>query len=142
MDNYKDITTIDPKYWGRCGWIFLNSIALTFDETFKDKYKQFILSLPYILPCKKCGYHLKESINKIKNIDTVLKNKETFINWLLEIRNNIYIEQNKHIKTIKDEINEIFNIYENNQIEYLIVILVILIIIYFIYFFYNKLKKN
>ena len=142
MDNYKDITTIDPKYWGGCGWIFLNSIAITYDDTFKDKYKQFILSLPYVLPCKKCGFHLKESINKIKNIDTVLKNKETFKNWLLEIRNNIYMEQNRPTKTIKDEINEIFNIYENNQIEYFIVILVILIIIYFIYFFYNKFKKN
>ena len=138
MDNYKDITTIDPKYWGRCGWIFLNSIALTYDDTLKEKYKQFILTLPYVLPCKKCGYHLKESINKIKNIDTILKNKETFINWLLEIRNNICKDQNREAKTIKDELNEIFAKQENDEIKYIIMILVILIIIYFVYFFYKK----
>ena len=36
MNDYKDITTIDPKYWGRCGWIFLNSIALTYDNKLKE----------------------------------------------------------------------------------------------------------
>ena len=138
MDNYKDITTIDSKYWGRCGWIFLNSIALTYDDTLKEKYKQFILTLPYILPCKKCGYHLKESINKIKNIDNILKNKETFIIWLLEIRNNICKEQNRDTKTINDELNEIFDKSEDNEIKYIVIVLVILIIIYFLYFFYKK----
>jgi hypothetical protein len=138
MDEYKDIITIDPKYWGRCGWIFLNSIALTYDDTLKEKYKQFILALPYILPCKKCGYHLKNSINKMDNIDNILKNKETFINWFLEIRNNICQEQNKELKTIKNCLEEIFDKQENNEIKYIVIILVILIIIYFIYFFYKK----
>jgi len=139
MLKYKNITTIDPKYWGRCGWIFLNSIALTYDESLKDKYKQFIITLPYVLPCKKCGSHLKESINKIKNIDTILYSKETFINWLLEIRNNICKDQNKQTKNINDCLSEIF-IYkkEDNEITYFIIILVILIIIYFIYYFIKK----
>ena len=138
MEDYKDITTIDPKYWGRCGWIFLNSIALTYDESLKEKYKQFIITLPYILPCKKCGYHLKNSINKIDNIDNIFKNKETFINWFLEIRNNICQEQNKELKTIKNCLEEIFDKQEKNEIKYIIIILVILIIIYFIYFFFKK----
>jgi hypothetical protein len=144
MNDYKDIITIDPKYWGRCGWIFLNSIALTYDETLKEKYKEFILTLPYILPCKKCGYHLKESINSIKNIDSILINKETFINWFLEIRNNICKDQNKETKNIDNCLNEIFdknednedvNNNEDNQIYYIIILLIILIIIYFIYSF-------
>ena len=141
MEEYKDITTIDPKYWGKCGWIFLNSVALTYDDTLKDKYKQFILTLPYILPCKKCGYHLKNSINNIDNIDNILKNKETFINWLLDVRNNICKEQNKELKTINDSLNEIFNKQETDdkqEIKYFVIVLIILIIIYFIYFYYKK----
>ena len=141
MDEYKDITTIDPKYWGKCGWIFLNSIALTYDDTLKEKYKQFILTLPYILPCKKCGSHLKNSINEIENIDKILKNKETFISWLLEVRNNICKDQNKEIITINDELNEIFNKQENNKIKYFIIVLVSLVIIYFVYFYYIKIKS-
>jgi hypothetical protein len=149
MDEYKDIITIDPKYWGRCGWIFLNSIALTYDETLKEKYKEFILTLPYILPCKKCGHHLKESINKIQNIDSILNNKETFINWLLEIRNNICKDQNRETKSIDNCLNEIFNKdldnkiinnNEDNEIKYIVIVLIILVIIYFVYFFCNKRK--
>jgi hypothetical protein len=138
MDEYKDITTIDPKYWGKCGWIFLNSIALTYDVSLKEKYKQFIITLPYILPCKKCGYHLKDSINKIENIDIILKNKESFINWLLEVRNNICKDQNKEVKTINDGLNEIFVKQEYNQIIYFIIVLVVLIIIYYFYFRNNN----
>jgi hypothetical protein len=138
MDKYKDITTIDPKFWGKCGWIFLNSIALTYDDTLKEKYKQFILTLPYILPCKKCGSHLKNSINKLENFDIILKNKETFMNWLLDVRNNICKDQNKETKTIDEEINEIFNNNDNNEIKYIVITLIILVIIYFIYFFYRK----
>lgn len=138
MEKYKDISTIDPKYWGKCGWIFLNSIALTYDEAYKEKYKQFILALPYILPCKKCGEHLKNSINKIENIDTILKNKEIFMNWLLDVRNNICKEQNKDLKTIDDELNEIYNKNENNEIKYIVITLIILVFIYFMYFFYYR----
>lgn len=141
MEEYKDITTIDPKYWGKCGWIFLNSIALTYDTSLKDKYKQFIIALPYILPCKKCGYHLKNNISKIDNIDNILKNKETFINWLLEVRNNICKDQNREVKTIKDGLFEIFNKPENDDIKYFVIVLVILIMIYFVYFYYKKIKS-
>jgi len=141
MEEYKDIITIDPKYWGKCGWIFLNSIALTYDDSLKEKYKQFILTLPYILPCKKCGYHLKNNISKIDNIDNILKNKETFITWLLEVRNNICKDQNREAKTINDELNEIFGKYENNEIKYFVIVLVILIMIYFVYFYYKKIKS-
>ena len=141
FQNYNNIITIDPKYWGKCGWIFLNSIGLTYDEKLKDKYKQFIQSLPYVLPCKKCGSHLK---NNIDNIDDILKNKETFLNWLLYIRNNICKEQQKEVKTIKNNLEEIFNNINNlnninnseddNQINYFIIILVILLVFYFIYY--------
>ena len=139
MEEYNNIITIDPKYWGKCGWIFLNSIGLTYDEKLKDKYKQFIQSLPYVLPCKKCGSHLK---NNIDNIDDILKNKETFLNWLLYIRNNICKEQQKEVKTMKNNLKEIFfdnfnninNSEDDNQINYFIIILVVLLIFYFIYY--------
>ena len=139
MEEFNNIITIDPKYWGKCGWIFLNSIGLTYDEKLKDKYKQFIQSLPYVLPCKKCGSHLK---NNIDNIDDILKNKETFLNWLLYIRNNICKEQQKEVKTMKNNLKEIFfdnlnninNSEDDNQINYFIIILVVLLIFYFIYY--------
>ena len=40
MNKYNDINSINPKYWGKSGWIFLNSIALTYKPENKEKYKQ------------------------------------------------------------------------------------------------------
>jgi hypothetical protein len=107
LDQYLDIKSIDPEYWGKCGWIFLNSIALTYKPELKDKYKLFIEQLPYILPCKTCGANLFKNMSEL---DNALETKENFLNWLLKIRNEIYIEQGRPTKTLKDNLNEIFSV--------------------------------
>ena len=33
---YKSVDSIKPIYWGKCGWIFLNSIALTYKKELKE----------------------------------------------------------------------------------------------------------
>ena len=54
--------------------------------------------------------------------------KNTLLEWLLNIRNKINLEQNKKTKTLKDIFNEIF--YKNNLIDkYLGIIVLILIFI-------------
>jgi hypothetical protein len=134
LENYYEISSIDPIYWGKCGWIFLNSIALTYKIELKEKYKQFILMLPYVLPCKSCGLHLK---NNLDTLDKALENKESLLNWLLSIRNNIANEQKRKTNTLIDNFNEIFNKNKNNNynIYFFIILLIVLIIIYFIYFY-------
>ena len=133
LENYYEISSIDPIYWGKCGWIFLNSIALTYKIELKEKYKQFILMLPYVLPCKSCGLHLK---NNLDTLDKALENKESLLNWLLSIRNNIANEQKRKTNTLIENFDEIFNKNNNNyKIYFFIVLLIALIIIYFIYFY-------
>jgi hypothetical protein len=127
IDRFLDITSIDPIYWGKCGWIFLNSIALTYKPEYKDKYKQFILQLPYILPCKSCGENLH---NNISTMDDALKSKEHFLAWLAKIRNEIYKEQSRPEKNIIENINEIFSVNQNtNNYSILMIILSVIILI-------------
>lgn len=108
VEIFSEAKSIDPKYWGKCGWIFLNSIALTYEPIHKEKYRQFILQLPYILPCKRCGENLKKNI---PNLDLALKSKDNFLKWLINIRNEIYVDNNLEWKqkNFKQTINEIFN---------------------------------
>ena len=89
IDKFLEIKTIDPNFWGGAGWIFLNSIALTYKPEYKNNYKQFILQLPWILPCDTCGSNLQKNIN---TIDNALESKENLLRWLLKIRNDIYID--------------------------------------------------
>jgi len=138
IDQYLDIKSIDPTYWGKCGWIFLNSIALTYKPEYKDKYKIFIQQLPYILPCRSCGANL---FSNLENLDDALSSKEQFLTWLLKIRNDIYKEQDRDTKTLKDNINEIFSIkysYTSELHTVLITILSVILLLILIFLF----KKN
>ena len=128
INDFSNITSIKPEYWGKNGWIFINSIALTYNPEYKENYKQFILQLPYILPCKTCGNNLKKNI---ETIDNALQDKQTFIDWLLKIRNDIYTENNeihKH-KNINNILDEIFNKHPNNTNIFQIILIVIIIIL-------------
>lgn len=105
MDDYINIDSIDPKYWGKGGWIFLNSIALTYNPKFKNQYKTFFLHLPFVLPCQICGENLKKNLY---NLDDALISKQNLFLWLLNIRNEIYKSEKKSIKTIHKTIKEIY----------------------------------
>ena len=132
IDNFSKINSIDPEYWGKSGWIFLNSIALTYKQEYKEKYRQFILQLPWILPCKSCGHNLNKHIN---TLDDALESKEAFIKWLINIRNDVYTDINmpwKH-KNIQETFNEIFYRHPTNINSYWWIFFSVIVLIILIY---------
>jgi len=129
---YKSIDSIKPMYWGKCGWKFLNSIALTYKPEYKENYKLFFSQLQYILPCYECGLDIKNSMHLL---DDALKNKESLLLWLLNIRNNIYIKQNRPTKTLTDTFNEIYKIDNTTIIVQTMIYVCILLILVFIYYY-------
>lgn len=137
IDKYLDIKSIDPKYWGKSGWIFLNSIAITYDPIYKENYREFILQLPYILPCKTCGDNLK---NKIYLLDYALESKENFISWLIDVRNDIYVynKTDWKQKNLKQTLDEIFYSEDKNSILYYQIFIFILILIFLIFILKNN----
>jgi len=143
IDKYLEIKSISPEYWGKSGWIFLNSIALTYKPEYKEIYKNFIIQLPVILPCLKCGENLKKNMDYL---DQALINKENLINWFIKIRNDIYEENNtpSKKKNIEQTLNEIFYNYNNNNTNYYLyiwVVVSIIILILLIYLFKIKYFK-
>lgn len=140
IDKFLDIKSIDPEYWGKSGWIFLNSIALTYKPEYKENYRQFILQLPFILPCKTCGENLRININ---SLDDALNSKESFLNWLIKVRNGIYIENNIQWKqkNIKETFDEIFFSHSKNVSMYwwvIISLFLLAILIYLLVLMINK----
>lgn len=141
IDKFLEIKSIDPEYWGKSGWIFLNSIALTYEPVNKENYKQFILQLPYILPCKSCGENLKKNIS---SLDNALETKENFIHWLINVRNGIYDDNQqdwKH-KNFKKTVDEIFYSYSNKVNMYWWLFFSILILITLIYLLKNNIGEK
>ena len=89
-----------------------------------------------MLPCKKCREHFKKKLLLLKDSD--LENKDTFLDWLLMVRNSIYTDQHRPIITKEDSINEIFNNNNLNYKLYNIIYLVIFAIIFILLFKYLK----
>lgn len=140
-DKFLKIKSIDPEYWGKSGWIFLNSIALTYEPQYKEKYRQFILQLPFILPCKTCGNNLKKNI---PTLDFALESKENFINWLIDVRNGIYTDNHmewKH-KNFKQTVEEIFYSYKARTNIYIGVLFCIILLIILIFMLKKSIYEN
>ena len=141
IDKFLEINSIDPEYWGKSGWIFLNSIALTYKPEHKEKYRQFILQLPWILPCTSCGHNLTKNIDKL---DEALESKQNLIKWLVDVRNGVYVDNGtpwKH-KNIKETFNEIFYSHQSNVNAYWWLFFSVLVLVMLIYLFRIQFKKN
>jgi hypothetical protein len=131
---------ISTSKWGKNLWFFIHYMSLSFpnEPTLKEKtaFRNFIISLEYILPCEICRKHYKENI-KNTDLDKVLLNKRNFCKFWINLHNKInkmnskkeipfkqayklYKEDEKHIKRKKRK-------------KYFI-ILCIIIIIYVIYY--------
>ena len=140
IDKFLEIKSIDPEYWGKSGWIFLNSIALTYDPVNKEHYRQFILQLPYVLPCKTCGENLKKNI---MSLDEALDTKEGLIKWLINVRNGIYIDNHTEWKqkNFKSTFDEIFYTHSNKGNTFWWIFFFVLVLIMLIYLLKTELNK-
>jgi hypothetical protein len=136
---YKSIDSINPKHWGRSGWTFLNSIALTYKPEYKENYKLFFSQLQYILPCYECGLDIKNSMHLL---DDALKSKESLLLWLLKIRNNIYIKQNRPTKTLIENFNEIYKVDNTKTIIQIVLYVCLLLLIVGIYYYIPYVHKK
>jgi hypothetical protein len=124
--------------WGPSMWHYLHTMSFNYPvkPTSQDKkhYRDFILSLQYVLPCKYCRINLKNNLkhNPIRQCD--MKNRETFsryvyklhefVNKMLNKKSNLTYcdvrERYEHfrsrctddIKTLKDE-NKLFKFKKN-----------------------------
>lgn len=139
-EKFLEIKSIDPEYWGKSGWIFLNSIALTYEPIYKENYRQFILQLPYILPCKTCGENLKKNMS---TLDNALQSKKNLIQWLINVRNDIYDDNHMEWKrkNFKQTINEIFYSYSTKVNAYWWIFFSALVLIMLVYLLRIEMNK-
>ena len=79
------ITTI----WGPPLWHFLHTISFNYpiSPTIEQKkhYKQFILLLKYILPCKHCRDNFKKNLKDLPLSDKVFNNRQTFSEYIYNL---------------------------------------------------------
>ena len=148
---------MDNKIWGPYFWFTLHTITLGYSDnpTYQDKrrYNDFFSSVQYILPCEKCREHYRTHLNNFP-ISISLDNKESLVQWLFNLHNQVNISLNKEAmsyEAFKEKYRKIYTpnllekmeipINDNKNGKIIVFIIALSIIIGFIYYTYYK-KRN
>jgi hypothetical protein len=75
--------------WGPGLWFFLHTISFNYPNKptaeQKKHYKNFILQLKYILPCRYCRENLKKNLKALPLRKNDLKNRANFSRWVYNL---------------------------------------------------------
>lgn len=79
--------------WGPSLWHYLHTMSFNYPikptETDKKYYKQFVMSLKHVLPCKYCRMNLRKNLKAVPLTDTVLKTRANFARWMYDFHEHI-----------------------------------------------------
>jgi hypothetical protein len=100
-DDYNSKDGMLTSIWGPLVWHFLHIISFNYpiNPTNQDKqnYKNYLLSLGKILPCKYCRDNFDKNLKKCKFSDKVFKDRTTFSKFIYCFHNEVNKMLDKNI---------------------------------------------
>jgi hypothetical protein len=98
---------IQPDVFGPYLWAAIHFICLGapthLSTSQKDAYRTFFHSLPDILPCRSCGKHLYDTLQKL-SIEPSLTHKDALFAWSVKLHNIVNEQLGKQQMTEEDAI--------------------------------------
>jgi len=100
--------------WGPSIWHFLHTMSFNYPvkptREQKKHYKNFIMSLGKILPCRHCRDNFPKNLKSVPITNNVLKNRHNFSKWMYDFHEQV----NKMLKKKSGlSFNKVRNRYEN-----------------------------
>jgi len=96
--------------WGPAMWHYLHTMSFNYpaDPTKEDKknYRNFILSLQHVLPCKYCRINLKTNFKSLPLKQSDMKCRETFSRYIYELHELINRMLKKTSNLTYDDVRE------------------------------------
>jgi len=133
-----------PDIWGPSGWTFIHSIAYDYPETpdtaTQRRAIEFIVSLTYLLPCKKCRFHLKNHLVEY-DLDDVVRSKSNFFNFTVDLHNEVNRSLNKPVISYEDALLTFYK-QPDPMMNKVIGIATILLLLLGSYYVMHKKKKQ
>jgi hypothetical protein len=109
-DDYNSGDGMLTSVWGPSLWHYLHTMSFNYpvNPTEKDKkhYREFILNLRNVLPCKYCRMNLKNNLKVLPLTRTCLKNRENFSKYIYNLHELINKMLGKKSNLSYDEVRE------------------------------------
>lgn len=103
---------MDTKFWGPPGWKLLHTMTLTYEPSRAAQMREFLLTLPYVLPCKFCRNSLTEYYRQLPP-EQALKSRAALVRWLWKIHSLVNDKLRAQGQTIPPDpsLSEVRQIY-------------------------------
>ena len=92
-NDFKSKDGMLTSVWGPSLWHYLHTMSFNYPvnptDVQKKYYKQFVMSLKYVLPCKYCRMNLRKNLKAVPLTDTALKNRDNFSKWMYDLHEHI-----------------------------------------------------
>jgi hypothetical protein len=88
-DDYNSGDGMLTTVWGPGAWHFLHTMSFNYpvEPTLEQKhqYRNYVLSLKNVLPCKYCRMNLKTNLRELPLTMDCMKNRDTFSKYIYEL---------------------------------------------------------
>lgn len=109
-DDYESNDGMMTSIWGASMWHFLHTMSFNYPvkptSEDKKKYRNFILSLTGVLPCKHCRDNLEKNFNLFPLKMEHMKNRETFSMYVYELHETVNQMLSKKSKLSYDDVRD------------------------------------
>jgi hypothetical protein len=120
-DDYNSGDGLLTSVWGPSMWHFLHTMSFNYPvhPTPEDKknYKDFILSLRYVLPCKYCRMNLKNNLDKVPITANDMKNREHFSHYVYNLHETVNKMLHKKSHLTYEEVRERYEHFRSRCTE-------------------------
>ena len=97
--DYKSSDGMLTTVWGPALWHYTHVMSFNYPveptEENKKEYKNFILNLKYLLPCKYCRVNFKKNLKQLPITASDMKNREAFSRYVYNLHELINTMLNK-----------------------------------------------
>lgn len=96
--------------WGPSMWHYLHIMSFNYPlyPSMEDKkhYRDFVLNLQYVLPCKYCRINLKKNFKTLPLKWSDMKNRETFSKYIYNLHELVNKMLNKNVHLSYEDVRE------------------------------------
>jgi len=91
--DYKSGDGMLTSVWGPGLWHYLHTMSFNYPDcptpADKTKYRNFIMSMKAILPCKYCRINMRKNLKTIPLNNKALKNRTNFSKWMFRLHEHV-----------------------------------------------------